>query len=222
MDSAFARRDAGLRRHDLVFLSPAAWSAVLERQRDAAAEPLVVGWVERGWPLIARRLAPGDADGVPLGLPLPPAQGKRRLAFVVPADAIASTSPPPAMGAALEAAPASWRPAMGRLIELAQAAGGEARIYGSMAWRLLTGLEYLTARSDLDVLLPLPPAGEVRRLTDGIAAIERAAPMNLDGELVRSDGAGVNWRELHEGAAQVLVKTAGEAVLLDTTSFLGR
>jgi phosphoribosyl-dephospho-CoA transferase len=187
---------------------------------------MLAAWVERGWPLIARRMAPGDemgdAAGVPLGLPLPPAQGKRRLAFVVPAEAIVSTSPPPTMEAAMEAAPASWRPTMDRLVGIAAACGGEARLYGSLAWRLLTGLDYLTARSDLDMLLPLPARHDVRCLTDTIAALERAAPMNLDGELVRSDGAGVNWRELHEGAAQVLVKTAGEAVLLDTADFLGQ
>ena len=47
-----------------------------------------------------------------------------------------------------------------------------------------------------------------------------AAPMRLDGELVRDDGAAVNWRVVHEGAREVLVKTTGEATLLPVSRFL--
>jgi len=39
--------------------------------------------------------------------------------------------------------------------------------------------------------------------------------MRLDGELVRDDGAGVNWRELHSGARELLVKTTDGVALLD-------
>ncbi len=68
------------RRHDLIFVSPVAWRSLLKTRDDLAGEPLVIEWVDRGWPLVARRTLPGEADGLPLGLPLPPFAGKRRLA----------------------------------------------------------------------------------------------------------------------------------------------
>ena len=40
--------------------------------------------------------------------------------------------------------------------------------------------------------------------------------MRLDGELVRDDGAAVNWREFHAGAREILVKTVGGVALLDS------
>jgi phosphoribosyl-dephospho-CoA transferase len=221
MTSPCSRSDDALRRHDLIFVSPAAWRALLESHPGLAQEPLVAGWADRGWPLIVRRIVPGEAKGLPLGLPLPPSDGKRRLAFVVQSGDVIATAPPPLLRDAVDAAPPAWRPTMERLVDLAAAYDGEARVFGSLAWRLLTGLDYLTAHSDLDMLLPLPPAGDVTRLTGELAALESAAPMHLDGELVRSDGAAVNWRELHEGAQEVLVKTIRDATLAGTGQFLG-
>jgi phosphoribosyl-dephospho-CoA transferase len=221
MTSPCSPSDGALRRHDLVFVSPPAWRALLQAHRDLAQEPLVAGWADRGWPLIVRRVVPGEAKGLPLGLPLPPSEGKRRLAFVMQSGDVIATAPPPLLSAAVDAAPPAWRPTMERLVHLAAAHDGETRVFGSLAWRLLTGLDYLTARSDLDFLLPLPPAGVVAHLTVEIAALEIAAPMHLDGELVRNDGAAVNWRELHEGAQEVLVKTIRDATLAGTRQFLG-
>jgi phosphoribosyl-dephospho-CoA transferase len=117
-------------------------------------------------------------------------------------------------------APPTWRPTLERLDELASIHSVEVRVFGSLAWHVLTGLDYLTDRSDLDLLLRIGPATEVARLVAGIAEIEALAPMRLDGEVVRDDGAAVNWRELHAGADQVLVKTIGGVALRDTSLFL--
>ncbi len=220
MASPSSRSDETLRRHDLVFVAPAAWRSLLEASPDLAEEQLIIGWADRGWPLIVRRTVPGEAEGVPLGLPLPPAHGKRRLAFTMQPHHVIATSPPPLLSQAIGVAPAHWRPTLDGLVALAIARGGEARIYGSLAWHLLTGLDYLTPKSDIDLLLPLPPAADVARMTAELRALEIAAPMNLDGELVRDDGAAVNWRELHEGAREVLVKTMRDAVLLPASQFL--
>jgi phosphoribosyl-dephospho-CoA transferase len=225
MTSLFSPSDGALRRHDLVFVSAAAWRDALKAHSDLAAEPLVAAWADRGWPLIVRRSTPGEPAGLPLGLPLPPARGKRRLAFVMPPGAVVATAPPPLLRDAAGVAPPQWQPTLARLIELALAYGEEARVFGSLAWRLLTGLDYLTPKSDLDVLLPLPTASDVARFTAELAAIETAAPMNLDGELVRGDGAGVNWREihasLHADECDVLVKTTRDAALVRASHFLG-
>jgi phosphoribosyl-dephospho-CoA transferase len=117
-------------------------------------------------------------------------------------------------------APPTWRPTLERLDELASLHSVEARVFGGLAWRALTGLDYLTDRSDLDLLLRIDRDTDVAALVTGMAEIEAPAPMRLDGELVRDDGAAVNWRELQAGADQVLVKTIGGVALLDTNLFL--
>jgi hypothetical protein len=85
------RTNQTLRRHDLIFMSPLACRALLETRDDVVKEPLVIEWVDQGWPLITRRAIHGEADGLPLGLPLPPFAGKRRLAFLMQPDDIVAT-----------------------------------------------------------------------------------------------------------------------------------
>jgi phosphoribosyl-dephospho-CoA transferase len=163
---------------------------------------------------------PGETEGVGLGLPLPPSVRKRRIAVLMqPAD-IVSTKPPLSLSAVLGAAPGAWQRSMESVVSLAQRHGVEARVFGSLSWQVLTGLEYLTASSDVDLLLPFLRRGDVTGLTESLAAIERDAPMRLDGELVRADGAAVNWRELHTGARDVLVKTIHGAAVFQTADFL--
>ena len=220
MTSHSNRHNRMIRRHDLVFVSPVAWRSLLQRRDDLAGEPLVVEWVDRGWPLIARRAMHGEADGVPLGLPLPPYAGKRRLSVLMQPEDIVSTAPPPGLSAAISVAPNWWQHTLGAVVSLASRYGVEARIFGSLAWSTLTGLDYLTDTSDLDLLLPIHCGSDLVRLTADIAAIEATAPMRLDGELMRDDGAGVNWRELHTGARELLVKTTDGVALLDANLFL--
>ncbi len=212
--------DQRLRRHDLIFVSPVAWRSLLKTRDELVEEPLVVDWADRGRPLVARRAMPGDTDGVALGLPLPPFAGKRRLSFLMQPDDIVSTAPPLELSATIHGAPEPWRHTLEQVADLASRHGVEARVFGSLAWQMLTGLNYLTAGSDLDLLLPLPRSRDLDRLTADLAAIEATAPMRLDGEITRNDGAGVNWRELHTGARKVLVKNTGDVALLDTNLFL--
>jgi phosphoribosyl-dephospho-CoA transferase len=209
-----------LRRHDLIFVSSVAWRALLKTRDDVVMEHLVMDWADRGWPLVARRAMPGDTDGVALGLPLPPFAGKRRLSFLMQPDDIVATARPLQLSAAIHVAPEPWRQTLDQVAELASRHGVEARVFGSLAWQTLTGLEYLSAGSDLDLLLSFPRSGDLDRLTAGLAAIEATAPMRLDGEITHDDGAGVNWRELHTGAREVLVKRTGDVALLGTSLFL--
>ncbi|MGY3604761.1 MULTISPECIES: malonate decarboxylase holo-[acyl-carrier-protein] synthase [unclassified Bradyrhizobium] len=209
-----------MRRHDLIFVRPESWCAALAMRSDLAPDPLVARWVANGWPLIGRRATPCEQHGVAAGLPLPPFAGKRRLSFLLQTEDVISIAPPPSLGAAARLAPPTWRPTLERLDELASRHSVEARVFGGLAWRVLTGLDYLTDRSDLDLLLRIDRDTDVAALVTGMAEIEAPAPMRLDGELVRDDGAAVNWRELHAGADQVLVKTIGGVALLDTNLFL--
>ena len=209
------------RRHDLVFVSPTAWRSFLESRLDLADDSLVAGWVDRGWPLIARRLTPEEGHGVPLGLPLPPSAGKRRIGLLMDPAGIRSTARPPLLSAAFRVAPAAWIPTLRTLDHVAARLGVEARVLGSLAWCLLTGLNYLTVRSDLDFIVSLPHPCDLADLMTALGSIDSAAPMRLDGEIVREDGAGVHWRELHSGAREVLAKTVGGPTLLNSAEFIG-
>lgn len=207
-------------RHDLVFPSPDGWRAMLSGRDDLAAEPLVALWSNKGWPTVRRRAMPDEPRGMALGLPLPPSAGKKRLSFVLVDDGVASVMRPPALSAVRESAPLAWRPALDRLGELAVRHSVEARTFGSLAWQTLTGLAYVTDRSDLDLLLRVRSDTDLDRLTAELAALEADLPMRLDGEVMRGDGAAVNWRELHAGADQVLVKRIEGVSLLERRHFV--
>ncbi len=220
MTSLFSPSDGALRRHDLIFLSPAGWRALLATRPDLTAELLLARWVDNGWPLVGRRPMAGEASGVPVGLPLPPFAGKRRLTFLLrPADIVA-TARPPVLDDVMPMAPATWRHALGEVEALASRHALEARVFGSLAWQAITGLNYLTDHSDLDLLLELRRDTDLHALAEDLAGIEISAPMRLDGELIRRDGAAINWRELRVGAGEIPVKTAGGIALLDPSHFL--
>lgn len=82
------------RRHDLLDVEPGAWAAVIAERADLAGVPHVAAWVENGRPVILRRSHPGE-DGrfVPVGLPLPPRDGKRRIGLALPPEAVRPRPP---------------------------------------------------------------------------------------------------------------------------------
>lgn len=219
MHSQWQAPDASLRRHDLVFVSESAWRALMRARPDLASVHGVVGWVDRGWPLVARRPGPGDMPGIALGLPMPPSAGKRRLRIVVRPEDIVTVASPLTLNDARGSAPPDWQSTLAKVIDMAMRHGVQARVFGGLAWQALTGMDYLTASSDLDLLFPLRRDTDPHRLSTELDAIARLAPMRLDGELVRTDGAAVNWRELHTGADGLLVKTLDEVRLLPTGRF---
>ena len=204
-------------RHWLVRVAPPAWADVLAERPDLAAEPLLPGWVDRSWPLVARRRGSADrADHTPLGLPLPPSHGKKRIAVDIAPGALLSFTPPLSLGEVRGHAPDAWHATVDALLALAGEFGTEPRVFGSFAWAALTGLDYITASSDLDLLWPLRP--DTLDLLTRLAALEATAPGKLDGEVI-GDGA-VNWRELASGAAEVLVKSSDGVALVPTNVFL--
>ena len=158
---------------------------------------------------------------MPLGLPLPPSAGKRRIGLLMDPAGVRSTARPPLLSDAFRVAPAAWIPTLRTLNHVATRLGVEVRVFGSLAWCLLTGLNYLSASSDLDFILSLPHPRDFSELMNELDSIDSDAPMRLDGEIVRDDGAGVHWRELHSGARDVLAKTAGTPRLLNAAEFIG-
>jgi phosphoribosyl-dephospho-CoA transferase len=225
MNSRTRLADASLIRHSVVRVSRDAWDACVALQPGLADEPLVRNWAAHGWPLVVRRPAPCDAQkiGVPLGLPLPPTAGKRRVSVVVPADAITSIEPPPRLATLRNVAPDAWRATIGTLDSIARRHHVGCRVFGSLAWQGLTGLSYLSEHSDLDLLFDLPKAtnvlGALEALLADIAMCDAFAPMRIDGEVIRMDGAGANWRELHAANGDVVVKMSTNVVLASARVF---
>lgn len=192
---------------------------MLESQLYMHAEPLLWEWANRGYPLIVRRANDRDAGaGIPLGLPLPPAKGKKRIALVMPAESIREVRLPPLLAEAAESAPLCWRDSIRRLVSV----DPEVRVYGSLAWQHLTGLTYLNEGSDLDLLWRHRHPRELETLLRAVQVIEREAPMRIDGELVTSSGEAVHWREILVGTREVLAKRMEGARLVTRAKFMHR
>ncbi|MCK1309459.1 malonate decarboxylase holo-[acyl-carrier-protein] synthase [Bradyrhizobium sp. 45] len=206
-----------LARHSMVKVTAAGWTAVMKRYPELASEPIVAGWAHVGRPLVVRRPACSDTAGlVPLGLPLPPSHGKRRIAVSLAAADIVAFAQPPLLADAVAAAPPAWRETIEKLVQLLP----ETRAYGSLAWQHLTGLPYLSEGSDLDLLWPLSSADKTGILLSDIARIAKQSPMRLDGEITGPAG-GVQWRELTgTDADEVLVKSPAGVTTTTRAAFL--
>lgn len=212
--------DTPLRRHQLVTVVPAAWDRLLSVRADLADEPLLREWVPNGWPLVVRRPLPGEGEGIPLGLPLPPWAGKRRIALQINGDDIEALMPLPALPDVFDTAPEAWKPCLRELIALALRYDVDARVFGSLAWQWLTGLNYVAPGSDVDLTWTVPRRHRIGGFLDELAALDARAPVRIDGEVLRADGAGANWRELHAGG-EIALKTANDVVLVTQHAFLG-
>ncbi len=210
-------------RHELLTVAPTLWRSELASRPAVAAAPFLAAWADNGWPVIVRRRTVGDRpDGLPAGVPLPPAAGKMRIALSVPEQAVLTRSSPPSLLAVAHAADPAWEPTIRALISLGARCAVSPAAFGSLFWQYQTGLTYLTARSDLDVLWPIPADCEISALVTGIAAVDGGAPMRIDGEIVFPDGEAVNWRELHmaleqDGPTEVLAKSISGVRLLDVS-----
>lgn len=183
-----------LRRHSLVWVTPAGWRA-LEARETAWAEELAA-WARAGRPLVARRHdADAPSNEVCLGLPLPPhpTLGKRRIALRVPASALERIDEALALDAVCATVPEAWRLPLANLQSEAAAAGIGLRVFGSAAWQALTGLDYLSETSDIDLLFAPGNAAALRQGLALLAAHARALP--LDGEILFPSGRAVSWKE---------------------------
>jgi phosphoribosyl-dephospho-CoA transferase len=200
-----------LRRHDLVQVEPAAWDAMLRCHPALLDLPLVADWARLGWPVIVRRRMVGDCvDGVPAALPLPPCHGKRRLAFSFPAGAAMATVPPILLCEAARTTPTAWQSVVAAVLDIGDTVKITPRVFGALLWEHATGLPYLTAKSDLDLLWSVSDESIAVLLVEQLLKLEAEGSVRLDGELELPDGAGVNWRELAHSSdqhSQVLVKT---------------
>lgn len=202
---------AMLQRNQLVWLSGSAWSAVRAAAWDAQAAEILRHWEAADLPLVvARQRAEVLDDRVCLGLPAPSRWGRRRLALDVRADEVCRTGSFPALAEVFSrwqgAAPQAATPLCAALAQPAPAL--PLQVYGSFGWQALTGLDYVHAASDLDVLIGVSSLPEAVQAARVLAHWD--TPWRVDGELMLPAGHGIAWRELlqaSQGAvAHVLVK----------------
>jgi phosphoribosyl-dephospho-CoA transferase len=197
-----------LQRHDLLLIDPAAWSEMLKSRHDLKGVPYLTAWAEKGWPVIVRRVLCSDKPGlVSAAVPLPPTEDKRRIALQFPRDGVTACMPPLALHRAIGKAPRAWKAALDSLMTAGINHHTEVRVFGSLLWQVLTGLDYLTASSDIDLLWCIEDRTRLWPLLECIGEIDTRSPMRIDGELLLPDGGGINWREMAGQPDEVLVKT---------------
>jgi phosphoribosyl-dephospho-CoA transferase len=165
------------------------------------------------------------SDSIAVGLALPPAQGKRRIGLVVAMQDIVRHTPPLRLADAIIHAPAEWQPALAELEAAATRNDLELRVFGSLAWQALSGLNYMTLKSDIDLLWH--PLSHMQ-LQQGIALLgrwEQTSGLRADGEVLFGGSSAVSWREwatLKSGDdSRVLVKRVSSAELVDARELLG-
>ena len=127
-------------RHDLLHVVPRAWAAALATH-SLGDVPFLPQWADRGWPVIVRRRLESEApDVVPVGVPLPPAAGKSRIALNVPPAAVTARAAPTSLRTVAPKAVPAWQPTIAALVVLGERHGIEPAAFGSLLWEHHTGL----------------------------------------------------------------------------------
>ncbi|MBD7952867.1 malonate decarboxylase holo-[acyl-carrier-protein] synthase [Stenotrophomonas sp. Sa5BUN4] len=192
-----------MHRHDLVWIDPQATWTTLSPQ----AEPRLRAWMQARLPLVVARRDPA-VDGVQLrlGVPLPLDEGRQRLSLRIKREAVIRHAAPPRLTEVIDALSAPWRPALQALQHRCAAQALFPRVFGSHAWQAITGLEYLHAGSDLDLLWQVDGPRQASQVCRLLQDWEALHGLRADGELLFDAAQAVNWREYAGEAAQVLVK----------------
>ncbi|RXR02021.1 malonate decarboxylase holo-[acyl-carrier-protein] synthase [Pseudoxanthomonas composti] len=198
-------------RHTLVWLQPqAAWQALTP-----GAHARLAAWFAAGHPAVVARRQEHDAqDVLRLGVPLPPGEGKQRLALVASQAAIRRASAPPTLDQVRAAAPADWAVALDDLREVSCTLGQRPGVFGGFAWQAITGLPYVHAASDLDLLWQVTAPSQAQAIVQQLRRWEARHGRRADGECVLPDGRAFSWREYAGAADKVLVKAHGQCTLV--------
>ncbi|MBB2205873.1 malonate decarboxylase holo-[acyl-carrier-protein] synthase [Gluconacetobacter takamatsuzukensis] len=213
-----------VRRHALLVVEPSVWGIAARTQPLAA----VRDWAARGWPLICRRPLPSETGGIALGLPLPPTLGKQRLSFLLPADALRPYEGSSCLSAhaTCPALTDARREDLARLLAIGARYGVAPAVTGSLLWAGITGLPYLSDRSDLDLVWHVEPdRTDIGGLLNTLHDQEKTFSMPLDGEVIFPGDRAVQWRELLHalsapGEAEVMVKSLHSIGLVPVSTLM--
>lgn len=207
-----------LTRHSLVWLHAAGWRAVLEQTPDPYREE-IMRWRDADWPLTVRRQdAKQIDDKLYLGIALPPRDDEKiRLPFRVAINTIARSDTALPLMKVVPSLPLDWQDAVSRLNRAADEMGVSVGVYGSAALQSITGLTYLHAASDIDVLLQPSTTQQLDECVRLFREFELQLP--LDGEIVFDTNTAVAAREWcgaarHDGGFRVLIKRPDGVALM--------
>lgn len=211
-------------RHNRVWLSASGWQRACAAASNAHLSELE-RWAANDWPLVVRRSEFAlPADRLGLGLALPPdAQTglKTRIPLTVYLNDIARHEPPLAFTAVASVMPSVWQDVYTDLTHDLIDAQLELRVYGSVALQAITGLPYLTATSDIDVLFH-PRTDE--QLQQGLHLLQTyASGLPLDGEIVFPSCRAVAWKEWAaavQNSHKVMVKSMTNLNLMNVDALL--
>ncbi|WP_076592662.1 malonate decarboxylase holo-[acyl-carrier-protein] synthase [Herminiimonas arsenitoxidans] len=171
----------------------------------------------RGLPFVARSRQPDDgADLVPLGLRMPRTEAARSLSFCVPASVIRDVDDAISLSEALSSEnnlPPLWHDTLLHLQSDAERIGLTLRVYGSLAWQIASGTQYMADNSDIDLLVIPDSEEQARAALRLLDAVEKEGNVRLDGEMIFPDGRAVAWKELLANTRLVLVKTLAGVTL---------
>jgi malonate decarboxylase holo-[acyl-carrier-protein] synthase len=223
------RRLRSLARHDLCWLRCDQHKALLatkvysvDRRSSLSgseilsAQEALLAWTDMGRPLIVTR-QPKDVppNCCRLALCAPQSAAPRSIAVEVAVELIERVAPPTLLRDAIDAAPAIWQDLL-RSIERAHTdVGLEARIFGSLGWQALTGLNYLHDQSDLDLVIDfsleewlasITPNGSLSDMFSRWLLRLDAAPFSLDCEVRLARDAAFSLAELRDSSRYVLAR----------------
>lgn len=211
-------------RHNRVWLSTSGWQGACAAASKAHL-PELERWAANDWPLVVRRSESVlSADSIGLGLALPPdAQTglKTRIPLTVYLNEIAQHEPPLAFSAVASAVPSAWQDAYTDLTHELVVAQLQLRVYGSLALQAITGLPYLTATSDIDVLFYPRTDAQLQQGLHLLATYAQGLP--LDGEIIFPSGRAVAWKEWAAAAKsshKVMVKSMTNLTLMNVDDLL--
>lgn len=216
-----------LHRHQLAWLTPRGWAAVLGRPWDAQARDCLAHWASHRLPLVVTRqpALPGANEWIALGLPAPARWGRRRLALQVPHAAVQGRGEFPWLADVQDLLPPPARDALRELLGRLRQCHAAARVFGSYGWQAISGLDHVRAASDIDLSVAVEGAAHADAVVRALASFEAPQP-RLDGELMFGEGAAVAWREWAEWRAgrarAVMVKRLDGASLHRDAAWCGR
>lgn len=208
-----------------MWVRPECRAAVAAQVKDAALHSLVSAWLAADRPVVVSRqpaLDAGLADTVATGLALPPALGKCRVALDLHSHDIDRCSSPLRLAEVIAHAPTSWQAALLELDLAATAIGIALRVFGSFSWQSLSGLQYLTPRSDIDLLWHAYTRAQLQQGISLLSEWEQTSGVRADGEVIFGGYHAVSWREWMKstGDQRVLVKRDRSAELIHAAELL--
>ena len=231
---------APLRRHWLVWVCPEFHAAMAEQIADATLHEIASNYFSAGWPLVMCSQGGGSAvpyvpvvpvvpiaarKSVMLGMPLPPRQGKHRLAFFVPVAAIIRVAPPLLLADVVPKLTNNWYGHLPQLLSAASEINLELRLFGSLAMEILTGDHYLTPQSDIDLLWQPLSLKQLDMAMEILSAWQTRCGVRVDGEIFFGNDSAVAWREwqtAQQTKGRVLVKSLGKPRLCFTKELLAQ